>query len=74
MKKQTSLSEDIWKQSKPAWTYPRNWYVIPALDVNDLIRQRVEELKEQINDFNETSMGDERRINLVKEIFGDKLC
>jgi len=36
-----SLNKEIWKQSKPAREYPKDWIVIPALDVNELIIKRL---------------------------------
>jgi len=71
MKKQTSLNKDIWKQSKLAGEYPKDYLVIPALDVNDLIRQRVEELKEG---FITGRHWDEKDIiYFINKTFGDKL-
>jgi len=66
-----SLNKDIWKQSKLAGEYPKDYLVIPALDVNDLIRQRVEELKEG---FITGRHWDEKDIiYFINKTFGDKL-
>jgi len=73
MKKQTNLREKIWRDSKPAKDYPKDWIVIPALDVNELIKKKVEELKEGIHDFNETKTGDIARNKFIDKIFGPKL-
>jgi len=37
------LQEKLWKNSKPAEDYPKSWYVIPVMDVIDILN---EELKQ----------------------------
>ena len=38
-KNNNSLDEKIWNISKPAKEYPKDWYVIPAKDVIELIKK-----------------------------------
>jgi len=34
-----NLKERIWEQSKPAQDFPKDWLVIPALDVIEMIEE-----------------------------------
>lgn len=33
------IKEIIWKSSKPAEEYPKGWYVIPALEVIEILEE-----------------------------------
>ena len=77
-----SLNKEIWKESKPAREYPKDWIVIPALDVTDLIRKKVEELKDELHSgsdyFAELGHGSKVEVIdyvrvLIDKIFGDEL-
>ena len=41
------LNEEIWKKSKPAKKFPKDWFVIPVLDVLDILEKDREELKKE---------------------------
>lgn len=36
--KNEELKNELWKKSKPAKEYPKDWLVIPTLDVIELLK------------------------------------
>ena len=42
-----NLKKEIWEEAKPAECYPKDWCVIPALDVNKIFDKFINRLKEK---------------------------